>query len=353
MRPPSPSPAAVDRAVLDRYLAECRDTVLHEIRQLMPPDTRHTGDLYRLMMDYPMRPAKALRPSLCIAACRAFGGTLDACLPTAAALELYHNAFLLHDDVEDGSELRRGGPTLHRSHGVAVAINVGDGMLALALRPLVANAHHVGLATTLRVLDEVTRMALESAEGQAVELAWIRDGTWTIRDRDYLRMVYKKSTLYSFVTPLTVGALCARVDPARLQLLQRFAALVGIAFQIQDDVLNLVGDESTYGKEIAGDLWEGKRTLVLLHCLRNATPADRDAALACLATDRAERTAADVRRLRYLLDATGSIAFAHDVAQRHCARGTKVLETLAEQMPPSEHLTFLRALASYVLHRDR
>ena len=90
-------------------------------------------------MEYPLREAKGLRPALCIATCRALGGSLEAVLPSAAVLELYHNAFLIHDDVEDGSERRRGMPTLHRDHGAPIAINVGDAMLGLALSPLLDN----------------------------------------------------------------------------------------------------------------------------------------------------------------------------------------------------------------------
>jgi geranylgeranyl diphosphate synthase type II len=88
------------------------------------------------MLDYPLREAKALRPAMCIATCRALGGSTEGVLQSATVLELYHNAFLIHDDVEDESEKRRDGTTLHRAHGVPVAINVGDGMLALALEPL-------------------------------------------------------------------------------------------------------------------------------------------------------------------------------------------------------------------------
>src|SRR6185503_211786 len=126
--------------------------------------------LYDLVMDYPLRPAKALRPSLCIATCRALGGMLEAVLPSAAVLELYHNAFLIHDDIEDDSVKRRGGDTLHLAYGVPIAINVGDTMLAMALDPLLDNMRLVGMGKALRVLRTVSRMARESAEGQAIEL---------------------------------------------------------------------------------------------------------------------------------------------------------------------------------------
>lgn len=338
---------------LDGYLRDARERVLREIHGILPADGPETGGLYGMMLDYPLRPAKALRPALCLAACRLFGGSIDAALPTAAALELYHNAFLIHDDVEDGSELRRGRPTLQREHGVPIAVNVGDGMLAMALRPLIDNPHHLGLAPALRILEAFSETARVSAEGQAMELAWIRGATWDLPDRAYLRMVYKKSTHYSFVTPLTVGAICARAPEAAVRALRRYGAMVGVAFQIHDDVLNVEGSEAAYGKEIAGDLFEGKRTLLLLHALRTAPPADRDRALALLRGPRAERSAAEVAWLRGLLDTGGSVRYASEVAERHCARAARTLTALAAGLRPSTHLDFLSALLTFVVRRDR
>src|SRR5262249_23215205 len=108
------------------YLGECRDLVLEEIGEILPTTEPYRTVLLELMLAYPRRQAKALRPALCIATCRALGGHLDSVLRSAAVLELYHNAFLIHDDVEDGSESRRDRPTLHRQHGVPIAVNVGD-----------------------------------------------------------------------------------------------------------------------------------------------------------------------------------------------------------------------------------
>src|SRR6185312_969575 len=151
------------------YLRDVRREVLAEIELRLPRDSVLDGALYDLMRDYPLRPAKMLRPALCIAAARAAGASLEEALPTAAALEMYHNAFLIHDDVEDRSETRRGGPTLQSKHGVPVAVNVGDALLAQALVPLLANTEVLDLGRALRVLEEVADMARRTAEGQAIE----------------------------------------------------------------------------------------------------------------------------------------------------------------------------------------
>ena len=116
------------------------------------PPTAAPAGLFDLILDYPLRGGKALRPTLSIATCLGLGGHLEAVLPTAATLELYHNAFLVHDDIEDESLLRRGRPALHVDHGIPIAINVGDAMMSLSLQPLLDNVERVGLGPALRIL---------------------------------------------------------------------------------------------------------------------------------------------------------------------------------------------------------
>jgi geranylgeranyl diphosphate synthase type II len=343
----------VPQDVLDGYLADCRARVLEEIRTLVPRASGPGGLLYELMLDYPMRKGKALRPALCVASCRAQGGHLEAVLPTAAVLELYHNAFLIHDDVEDGSERRRSEETLHRLHGVPIAVNVGDGILALTMEPLLDNIERIGLGRALRILRLVARMARESAEGQMMELDWVRRADWSQTDKSYVRMVYKKTTWYTFLAPLLSGAIAAGVEEARMRALARFATPLGIAFQIQDDVLNLVADEERYGKEIDGDLWEGKLTLVLLHALRSASEDDRDEARRILGTPRPAKTEAEVAFLRALVIRTGALDAALQVARARARRARRSFERLARELAPSVHRDFLAALVDFVVERDR
>lgn len=311
------------RARLFGYLAEARQLAVDEIKRLVPTDQDLGPVLYDLMLEYPLRDAKGLRPALCIATSRALGGGLEATLPSAALLELYHNAFLIHDDVEDRSEQRRGHPTLHREHGVPVAINVGDGMLALAFAPLLDNMRSVGIGKALRIIQTVATMARETAEGQALELAWIRDARWDLEDADYERMVMKKTGWYSFVAPVMIGSIVAGADAARTDALLAMARELAIAFQIRDDVLNLrhIGP---YGKETAGDLWEGKRTLILLHMMRSLPEEQRARAQVLLSR---ERPAPDLPEWRALLDTL-------ETSGELTARGREVLERAR-----STHLT--------------
>ena len=346
------APAPRHGDLLSGYLDECQSLVLDEIRAIVPRDDRHTGGLYELIVDYPLRGGKGLRPALCISTCRALGGSLAGVLRSAAVLELYHNAFLVHDDVEDGSEKRRHEATLHRLHGVPIAVNVGDGMLALTLRPLLDNMRILGMGRALRILEAVADMARESAEGQMLELDWIRRVEWTPAERDYVRMVYKKSAFYTFVTPVSVGAIAAGAGPERIVPLRRFATQIGVAFQIQDDVLNLAGEESSTGKEAGGDLWEGKHTLILIHALRSALAPERGRALEILRKPRVAKTEADVRFLRRLIERHGSVEYAWAAAERRARRAARTLGACRD-VPPSVHRGFLEAVVDYVVTRDR
>lgn len=337
---------------IDVYLRECRQLTLDELKRHLPRDTRHSAGLYDLMLDYPMRPAKALRPALCMGACLALGGNLDAALPSAAAFELFHNALLVHDDVEDGSLLRRHAPTLHTTYGVPIAVNVGDGMLAIALEPLLDNVRVLGLGPALRILHLIKRMARESVEGQMMELDWIRRRRWDVRDHEYLRMVHKKTGWYSFISPVQVGAIAAGASSETVDALGRFALGLGIAFQIKDDLLSLEGTEAAIGKDALGDLWEGKYTLPLLHTLRSVSDDEREEARAILARPRAEL---EVRRLHALVVGRGgtSVAHARDVADRFARRARRVLDGALGAIPDSVHKGFLRALVNFVIHRSR
>jgi geranylgeranyl diphosphate synthase type II len=248
--------------------------------------------------------------------------------------------------------MRRGFPTLHREYGVGTAVNVGDGMFALALTPLLDNTRLLGVGKSLRILEIVARMARESVEGQAVELDWVRKGVVRLRDQDYSHMCYKKTCWYTFIAPVLIGAVVADASPAQAAQLRKYATMVGIAFQIQDDLLNLAADERLYGKEIGGDLWEGKRTLILIHALRSAEPADQERAAAILSTPRDDKTEADVQFLGDLIRRHGSLDYAAAVAARFALRAQDFFDTMTK-VPASVHRNFLRYLAEHVVRRDK
>jgi geranylgeranyl diphosphate synthase type II len=307
--------------------------------------------LYSLVADYPTRGGRMLRPTLCIATARAFGAPVEDAMRSAVALELLHNAFLVHDDVEDDSDERRGRPTLHALHSVPVAVNVGDALTMLGLRALIDNRLLLGPRLAMLVLEEAENMARESVEGQAIELGWRRDNRAAISDADYLHMVLKKTCWYTTIFPSRVGALIGTRSASGLERFVRFGFFLGAAFQIQDDVLNLAGDPARYGKELDGDLWEGKRTLILSHLLRSATDAEGARLHDFLALPRRERDPETVAWVRARIDDYGCLEYARQVA--HALAGAARHECAAAigALPDSRDKRFIEALAVWVLER--
>jgi geranylgeranyl diphosphate synthase, type II len=307
--------------------------------------------LYDLAADYPGRGGKMMRPSLCIAAASAFGAAPDDALNTAVAIEMLHNALLVHDDIEDGSVARRGLPTLHNLHGVALALNAGDALALMSMRPLLENRDRLGDRTAMRILEEANRMAAECAEGQALELGWRNDNAITLGAADYLEMVLKKTCWLATIFPLRAGALIgtrATIDHAAFV---RFGFLLGATFQIQDDLLNLVADDR-YGKERDGDLWEGKRTLMLIRLLGQAAPPERDRLAAILRSNRVERSPDDVAWMRAQMDRYGCIEYARRYAHGLAGAARHEYGRAFAHLPDSRDKRFIGELVTWVVERN-
>jgi geranylgeranyl diphosphate synthase type II len=303
-----------------------------------------------LMADYPSRGGKMMRSSLCLATARAFGARLEDAIGTAMSIELLHNAILIHDDIEDGSDERRGRPALHQLHGMPLALNAGDSLSLLSLRPLKDNVERLGARIALRLLEETESMAWESAEGQALELGWRRDNRLDVTDADYLAMILKKTCWLATIHPSRTGALIGTRGRADLEPFFRFGFFFGAAFQIQDDVLNLAGD-ARYGKELNGDLWEGKRTLMLVHAYRHCSIEQRAEFARALALPREQRTQAQVDWLRARIEAAKSIEYALAIARGLAGAALREFEEIYADRPDSRDKAFIRGLVTWTLER--
>jgi geranylgeranyl diphosphate synthase type II len=334
-------------ALLGAYRDDTTRSLLRAVPKKGPPY------LYDLVTAYPQRRGKGLRAALCSATCAALGGSRQQALNSAVAIELLHNAFLVHDDIQDGSELRRGRPTLAREHGVPIALNVGNATNLVALRCLMENRGIVGAQASWHIMEETERMMTYSLEGQAIELAWIRDNACNLVERDYMQMCLKKTSWYSFIYPMRVGALVARPRQLGADEFCRLGWYFGAAFQIQDDILNLTADGRKYGKEISGDLWEGKRTLMLIHLLNRCNPRQQAMLRRFLALSRERRSRRAVEQVREMMDRYGSIDYARRAARQ--LAGAALIEALAafRGLPETPEKQFILQMILYVVERDR
>jgi len=339
-------------AMLGQYSSLTRDAMQRYLRGRTPG--RY---LYDLVRDYPSRAGKGIRPSLLLATCQAFGGPIDQALGPAVAIELAHNAFLIHDDIEDASLQRRGRPALHRVHGTPVAINVGDALAVLAMQPL-RDGTALGTRLSQQVSDEFVHMLTRTIEGQATELGWRADNVVDLEPIDYLELIGQKTCWYTTVWPLRVGALIGSAGTASLDAITRFGFYLGAAFQIRDDILNLVGDQTEYGKELLGDIREGKRTLMLIHLLGSASAGERKSLVAFLARagthpEVPDDSALDIdaEGILELMVHYGSLEFAFQFGQGVATAAYESFHDAFADVPPSDSRGFVEALIPYMLAR--
>ena len=339
-------------STVEDRLRQVGKVVRRSMLDAMPDGEPHQW-LYAPMREYPSRPGKALRPALCLSAGRAFGADPNDLLGIAVAIELMHNAFLVHDDVADGSEMRRGRPTLATTYGIAAALNAGDGLAIVASQMLRRATRRLDRDLADLVWGEFDTMAMRTLEGQATEIGWQLDQVEDLIPEDYLHLIMHKTCWYTTIHPLRVGAIVGSRGKVELGPLVRFGFHFGAAFQIRDDLLNLVGDERMYGKEILGDLYEGKRTLPLMHLLSVAQGSDRALVGEYLHLKRPERSPELVRTVRDLMDVYGSITFTSEYAEGILLVAEEYFEHAFAGAEPGPDLDFLRALVPYVWARWR
>lgn len=299
--------------------------------------------LYGPLQTFSDNAGKRHRPLICLLACEAVGGDAKKAWPAAAAIEHFHTAALIHDDIEDSSLTRRDVPCMHISEGVGLAINAGDLALSLVCGTVV---HDPGLddTTKIRVLGELVDMTTRTIEGQALDIGWARDGRFDLTIDDYLAMANHKTAFYSGGVPLAIGAIIGGGSTAQVETLRAFGMAAGLAFQIQDDVLNLVGTAESTKKDFRSDVTESKRTLVAIHALHTAERRERLLEILSAHTDDPDLLAEAVG----IMQEADSIEYARAYA-RDLIVGAKA--GLVDAVPRSRARDLLGSMADFFVDR--
>ena len=288
---------------------------------------------------------KALRPTFCLLACEAVGGDWRRALPAAAALELVHNFSLVHDDIQDRDRERRHRPTVWSLWGESQAINAGDALLSLARLAVLKLAQEglppAAVVEAARILDERT---LEIVEGQVMDLSF--EERLEVDLASYLEMIEKKTGAL-FDCSLRLGALVGGGDPAQVEALGRCGRLLGIAFQIRDDMLGVWGAESQTGKPPAADIRRRKKSLPVIYALSRA----EGSALEDLrqAYSRHELSDEDVSLVLRCLDVLGAQTYCRRLAEEQKAAALAELDRLSLKTEAADEL---RKTAAFLLERD-
>jgi len=341
---------------LKTYLKENVPLIDAEMFSFLP-EAQPLDFLYGPMRDYPLRGGKRFRSALVLLVCEALGGEKEKALRTAAAFEMFQSFALVHDDIEDGSEMRRGRPCLHRLHGIPLSINVGDALYSKVFEILAANREMLGEAVALDLILEMIHGAERTFAGQAYDIGWIEAGEIPEVDA-FVEMLRLKTGWYSGRGPCTAGAIIAGAPDDLRRAIGDFGESMAVAFQIRDDLLNLTvqaedassapsATEGGYGKERGGDIAEGKRTLMVIDLYHRCTAEERTRMREILDRDRSETTAEEIEWTIALMARYGSIAR----AEEECKMRAQAAEAYLDRIPASEARETLREMCSFLVAR--
>lgn len=341
------------RAAIQAAMRAAFPVVEQRVAHLYAMQEYHLGwrdaDLQPALFD----PGKLVRPQLAILACRAVGGQMEQVLPLAAAIQLIHDFTLIHDDIQDQSDLRRGRVTVWKQWGLAHGINVGDAMFIIAHMSLY-RLTDVGVPAPV-ILDVLRRFEatnLKICEGQFLDLSF--EGNLSISEDDYLAMIERK-TATLLAGAASMGAVIGGADAASVSALYTFGLSLGLAFQIQDDILGIWGDPALTGKPRAADLYRRKVSLPIIYALRSADAgAHRHQAELHQCYQQAHLHDQDVERVLIALDAVGSRRYCEEVALSYHQQALHALDQVqpGSSAEADEALAQMRAMTAQLLGRQ-
>ena len=301
--------------------------------------------IYEAAMHLIKAGGKRLRPIIVLTVARALGGITGEtrALPLAAAVEVFHNFTLIHDDIMDNDDFRRGVPTVHKIWGVPKAILAGDLLFSISFL-LISDAINRGLSResgfeAFKVLAEASRKV---CEGQGYDLKY--EETWDVDESDYLKMIYLKTGALIEASAM-LGAIAAGGGKDVVSALGEYGRLVGIAFQIRDDILGVFGDPGKTGKPVYNDLRQGKKTLLVLYTINRI--ADRDAFMRLLGSSNVD----DLRKAAEIIRRSGALEYAERLAYSYSQQATSIIHSL--NVVDSTARDALVELARYVVEREK
>ncbi|MCX6167841.1 MAG: polyprenyl synthetase family protein [Ignavibacteriales bacterium] len=283
---------------------------------------------------------KRLRPFLVLISAKAVGGNFKNVYNAATAVEVLHNFTLVHDDIMDNSTKRRGHPTLHHKYDLSTAILAGDSLIALAYESLLKDSKH----HTAEIVSTFTRGVIEVCEGQSLDKEFEIRQSVTINE--YEKMIYKKTAALVRMC-CSVGAQLCNATKEQIKIVSEYGKNLGMAFQIQDDLLDIMAEENQFGKTVGSDLLEGKKTYLFLLALEKAKGKEKYDLLKVIQKKGIERS--EIEKYRNLYIKLGVLKD----AEREIMKYTKLALKNLSLLPNDEGKSLMYWLANILINRDK
>ena len=342
---------------LDKKLKKFLEKKAVEAKKISP----EAEQIMQEIKDLTLRGGKRIRAALLFNSYLAFGGKdKESVLYAAMSMELSETYLLIHDDIMDNDSLRRGGTTIHykyrdkalkkkysginvKNYGITMAILAGDIACALSNEIITTSKFKPELRD--KAVQELNKIYVLEGYGQTMDIE--SNFRKNIKENDVLSIYELKTVPYTFDGPLRIGAILAGVGDGRLKKLSRFALLLGIAFQIQDDILGMFGSEEKLGKPVTSDLKEGKKTLLIVEALKKANQKQRKIIKQNLG--RKNVMTSDLNKIREIVKKTGALEKSKKLADKLVQKSIQELNQIELE---KEGKRFLLGIAEYMINRD-
>jgi len=306
----------------------------------------------QMVSDYPKRKGKYLRPTLLMLTAQSLGFSLDKSLFTAASMQISEDWILNHDDIEDQSLERRGQPALHQIYGKELALNAGDALHVLMWQVLSKNYSILDPKIAQSIEDEFFLMLNKTIIGQTIEIKWTQDNRFDLTQEDIFLILESKTGYYTIAGPMRLGAILAGASETQLNSIYRFGVLLGRSFQIIDDLLDLTSDFSGQKKQQGNDIYEGKRTIMLIHLLNNISGSDLSKLKTILAKNRDDKTQDEVNWVIQKMVEKGSLEYSKKLAKEFATQAQSIFDQELNFLNKEPFRSELQSIFDFIITRD-
>jgi len=307
---------------------------------------------FEMVSDYPARQGKYLRPTFLMLTAQSMGIELKDTIYSAESMQISEDWILGHDDIEDKSEKRRGLPAIQIKYGPELAINAGDALHVLMWQVLAKNYSVLDKDIAQKIENEFFLMLNRTLFGQTVEIKWTQDNRFDLTQEDILLILESKTGYYTIAGPMRLGAILAGASESQLDSIYRFGIMLGRSFQIVDDLLDLTSDFAGQKTQQGGDIYEGKRTIMLIHLLNNANSSDLLKLKEILSKTRTQKTPDDIKFVLDKMNQYGSLDHGRNLAKDYAQQAQEIFDKELTFLNKEPFRSELKSIFDFIITRD-